>query len=90
MIWFCPMISKDLQTNPFWIHYSDSKGGHILLDRHGMPIQFSWQDIETGKIEQVLSLVSDNLIAYAPLSREEVDWAIKNNENNYFDIIAAN
>ena len=83
------MTSEEAFKNPFWLHYSDDDGGHILFDRHGFPIQFTWQDMETGKIEQILSLVSDSILSYSPLSEKEVDWAIKNDASNYFEIVAA-
>jgi hypothetical protein len=83
------MTSEEAFKNPFWIHYTDDEGGHILLDSHGFPIQLSWQDMETGKIDQILTLVSDTVRSYAPLSEKELDWAIKNNESNYISIVAA-
>lgn len=83
------MTSEEAFKKPFWLHYYDDDGGHILFDRYGLPIQLSWQDLETGKIDQILSLVSDSVKSYAPLSEKEVNWAIKNNETNYFDIVIA-
>ena len=80
-----------INSQVVYIHYTDETGGHILTDRNGFPIKFSFNDFDSGKVEQVLTLIVDGeSFAYSPLTEQEVTWAIKNNELNLIAIADAN
>lgn len=82
---------NNLINGQIYIHYTDETGGHILTDRDGFPIEFSFNDFDSGKVEQVLTLIVEGeSFAYSPLTEQEITWAIKNDESNLIEIAMAN